>query len=159
MVILVWAPAHFQHIVTDLADHFIAPHYRLLIIARLGGSIEGIGDLVAFGGEQKELGLDTGFDMHALSGGLINQAAQHIARGLGDILAFHDTISRHPGHFWFPWQLNHRRRIWHRQHIGVCGGHIEPGSEAGKTGTVFLHIRNRLRRNQFGPLPTKEVGK
>ena len=50
VVVLVRAPTHIQHIVTDFADHFIAPHHCLLIIARLGRCIEGIGDLVAFGG-------------------------------------------------------------------------------------------------------------
>ena len=38
---------------------------------------------------------------------------------------------------------------------GVRSSHV---AKAGKTGAVFLHIRNRARGHQFGALPTEEVG-
>jgi len=37
------------------------------------------------------------------------------------------------------------------------GRQVEPCGEAGKAGSILLHIGNRLRRNQLGALAAKQV--
>ena len=107
VVVLVRAPAQIKHIVANLADHIIAPHHRLLIIAGLFGCIIGIADFITLGGHEEKLCLDPGFDVQPLAGRFVNQTAQHITRGLRHIFAFHHAIGRHPGDLGFPWQLDH----------------------------------------------------
>ena len=47
MIVLIRAPAQRQHIIANFADHLIAAHHGLLIIAGFCGGIEWIADLIA----------------------------------------------------------------------------------------------------------------
>ena len=40
VVALVGPPAHFEHIIANFADHFVAAHHSLLIVTGLGCSIQ-----------------------------------------------------------------------------------------------------------------------
>ena len=159
MVVLIRTPSQIEHIVANLTDHIIAPHHRLLIIARLGCRIKTIGDLVTLGGQQEKLGLDPSFNVHTHRCGIVNESPQDIARCLLDIFAVHHAIARHPSQLGFPRQLNHRRGIRNRQHVGMCRGHVQPSGKAGKTRSLFLHLGHRLCRDQLCTLSAKEVGK
>ena len=157
VVVLVGVPAQFKHVIGDFTDHVQTPHKRLLVITRLGGGIEGVADLVALGGQQEKLCLDAGFDVHAFFGGFGNQAAQHVARRLGDGFAFHDAIGRHPCDCLVPWQDDHGLGVGYGQHVGMRGRQVQPCGKAGKTCTVFLHARDGACRNQLGALAAKQV--
>ena len=158
VVVLVGTPTKFQHVIRNLADHIEATHERLLIVTRFRGGIVFVTDLVARRGQQKELRLDAGLDVHAHVSGLCNQLAQHVARGLFDIFAFHHAIAWHPCDFFVPRQNNHCVGVRYGQHVRVGRGQVEPCGKAREPCAVFLHVRYCAGRNQLGTLPAKQVG-
>ena len=83
---------------------------------------------------------------------------EHQARRLGERLAVHPRIARHPGDFRPPWQRDDRIGIGHDEEIGMRRRLVEPGGEAGKAGTRFLHLVGGLRRHQLGALGAEQIG-
>ena len=96
MVVLIGSPAQFQHIIADFADHIIAAHHRLLIVAGFRRGIIFIGNLSPVRGQQKEFCLDPGLYMHAFGGGLCDQRRSTLRGAWATILALHDAIAWNP---------------------------------------------------------------
>ena len=158
VVVLVGLPAQLQHVIANLRDHVILAHHCLLVVARLFGVVIGVGNPVAFGGQQEKLGLDAGLDAQALFGGLVNQTAQDVARCLFDRLFLHHAVGGEPGNFFLPGQLNGGIGIRHRHHVGMGRGQVQPGGKAGKARAVNGHVVDRLSRHQFGALTPEKIG-
>ena len=158
MIILIRTPPKIEHVITNLFDHIIPAHHRLLVIAWLFSCIIWVGNLVSIRRQQKILSLNPSFYMHAFSGSLVNQTLQHIARSLINLFAFHHTIRRDPCDIWLPWQFNNRCRIRHRQHIWMSWRKIQPCRKPGKSSPILLHFGNSLCRHQFCTLSSEQVG-
>ena len=158
VVVLVGAPAERQHVVADLGDHVVAAHHRLLVVAGLRCGVVLVGDRLAVGRDQEELGLDAGLHAHAVGRRFGDQPLQRGARRLRDRLVLHDAVGGDPGDLRLPRQLDDRGRVGNGQHVGMRRRQVEPGREAGEAGAVLLHVGDRLRRHQLGALPAEQVG-
>ena len=132
-------------------------HQGGLVVARLGLSIAGIGDRAPVRLDQEELTLDTA--LHPVAG-LVRPRdlsfERDARRGL-DRHAVHPQIGGKPANLGFPRQLDQGFGVGDREHVGIGGGHVEPGGEAGETRAVLLHAADRPRRHQLGTQAAEEI--
>ena len=157
VVVLIRVPAELQHRVADLADHVVAAHQCLLVVAGLGLMIAGVGDGRAVGADEEELAFDAGLERVALGGGVGDHALQHVARRLLDELAVHVRIGGEPAHLFPPRQLDQTIGIGNGEHVGVGRRHVEPAGKAGKSGPVLGHLADRRRRHELCPHGAEKI--
>ena len=158
VVVLVGLPAEFQHVVADLGDHVIAAHDRLLVVARLFGSVVDVRAGRAFTVQDEEFRLNPGLDAQPFLGRLSHQFFKDDTRRLIDGLAFHRGAGGDPGDVLLPRQLDGGVGVRHRHQIGMGRGQVKPGGETGETRAVLGHVVDRLRGDELRPLTSEEVG-
>ena len=159
MVVLIRAPAHFAHVIADLSNHVVAAHDGLLVVARLVRRIVFIRNGGPVRRGQKILRLNPGFHTQASICSSLDQTFQRDTRRLLNRLPFHHAITCDPGDLWFPWKLDDRPRVRHRQHIRIGRRHVEVASEPSEPSAFDLHVCNRGGWHQFGALCAEEIRK
>ena len=119
VVVLIGAPAEFEHRIANLADHVVAAHQRRLVVAGLRLGVGGVADRRPVGAEKEELAFHAGLELVAGLGGLGDHPLQDIARRVLDRLAVHVGVGGEPADLGFPRQLDQARRIGNGENVGV----------------------------------------